>query len=320
MPLTPDSITMTAARRAGVDPRLLHALFTAESGARQNVNGRPVRSRAGALGRGQLMPATARALGVNPYDEQDNAYGAAKYLRQQLDAFGGDIPKALAAYNAGPGAVRKYGGIPPYQETRKYVERITGLLGGRYGTGATGPTTAPEAAPTDASDPRQEILARLIGRGSLGRAVAAKALATGDVPRVAAAFGGADTHAGAGDVIGAPMDRPGAQTNPGIVDFVRRVAGVYGRPIQLGTGTRHNRFVAGTQRESAHWAGNALDLPASGASLTAMGQAALIAAGMPASIARRQKGGVFNVNGYNILFNTNIGGNHFDHLHVGQRR
>ncbi|MDE3027145.1 MAG: lytic transglycosylase domain-containing protein [Paracoccaceae bacterium] len=87
------------------------------------------KSPVGALGLTQLMPATAQGLGVNPFDAQDNLEGGAKYLAQQLSTFGRwDL--ALAAYNAGPGAVQKYGGVPPYAETQAYVTRI----GGYYST------------------------------------------------------------------------------------------------------------------------------------------------------------------------------------------
>lgn len=73
----------------------------------------------------QLMPGTARQLGVrNPQDVEQNVVGGAAYLRQQLERFGNNVPLALAAYNAGPGAVIKYGGIPPYRETQDYVRQI----------------------------------------------------------------------------------------------------------------------------------------------------------------------------------------------------
>lgn len=73
------------------------------------------------------MPDTAASLGVNPYDEKQNVGGGAKYLREMLDAFGGDVKKAVAAYNAGPAAVKAYGGVPPYRETQDYVSKVLDL-------------------------------------------------------------------------------------------------------------------------------------------------------------------------------------------------
>lgn len=84
----------------------------------------------GAQGIMQLMPATARSLGVtNSFDPAQNIMGGAKYLRQMLDRFHGDVSMAVAAYNAGPGAVEKYGGVPPYRETRNYVAKVLGYAG-----------------------------------------------------------------------------------------------------------------------------------------------------------------------------------------------
>lgn len=114
-----------AARAEGVDPRLFRALITAESGWRVDA-----RSPVGATGLTQLMPATGRSLGVtNPLDPRQNLRGGAKYIGQQLRAFKGDPRLALAAYNAGPGAVSKYGGIPPFRETQNYVAKIMSSLG-----------------------------------------------------------------------------------------------------------------------------------------------------------------------------------------------
>ncbi|MBS0482001.1 MAG: lytic transglycosylase domain-containing protein [Proteobacteria bacterium] len=115
-----------AADRAGISPVLLEALVWQES----RWNPRAV-SPVGAIGLGQLMPGTARHLGVDPWDPQANLIGAALYLRQQLDRFGGNVELALAAYNAGPGRVEKAGGIPRITETRNYVAVITGRLSAR---------------------------------------------------------------------------------------------------------------------------------------------------------------------------------------------
>jgi soluble lytic murein transglycosylase-like protein len=109
-----------AAASNGIDPALLKGLVSQESGFDPNA-----RSGAGALGLTQLMPGTASSLGVtNPLDPAQSLQGGAKYLRQQLDRFGGDERLALAAYNAGPGAVARYGGVPPYSETQNYVNSV----------------------------------------------------------------------------------------------------------------------------------------------------------------------------------------------------
>ncbi len=112
-------IVEDASRRYGLDPALVHAVVQAESGYDPYAT-----SPAGAQGLMQLMPATARALGVrDPYDPVQNVEGGVRYLRGLLDRFG-DVRLALAAYNAGPHAVQRYGGVPPYVETRAYVERV----------------------------------------------------------------------------------------------------------------------------------------------------------------------------------------------------
>jgi hypothetical protein len=102
-----------------------------------------------------------------------------------------------------------------------------------------------------------------------------------------------------------------------VIEFVKRLSAAYGSPLTIWDNSTHNRLVAGSQNESQHWTGNAADIPMSGSALTRLGQTALIVAGASPSVAYKQTGGAFTVNGVNILFNTNIGGNHFDHLHVG---
>ena len=113
-----DLITQTA-YAYGVDPELVKAIAIAESDMNQDEI-----SPVGAIGVMQLMPETAAGLGVDPYDTNENIAGGTKYLKQMLDTFDGDVPLAVAAYNAGPGAVKKYGGIPPYSETQNYVGRV----------------------------------------------------------------------------------------------------------------------------------------------------------------------------------------------------
>jgi len=108
------------ARQEGIDPELMLRVIQQESSGNPNAQ-----SEKGAFGYMQLMPGTANDLGVDRTDPADNMRGGARYLRQQLDEFH-TVPLALAAYNAGPGNVSKYGGIPPFKETINYVSRITG--------------------------------------------------------------------------------------------------------------------------------------------------------------------------------------------------
>ena len=110
-----------AARKYNLPPKLIKGVIKAESNFDINAL-----SHAGAQGLMQLMPGTAKELGVNnPFDIDQNIDGGSRYLRKMLDSFGGDVKVALAAYNAGPGTVEKYGGnIPPYQETERYIDRV----------------------------------------------------------------------------------------------------------------------------------------------------------------------------------------------------
>ena len=118
-----DALIRDAAHRFGLSADLIHAVIRAESDYDPTCI-----SPAGAVGLMQLMPNTARALGVSdPYDPAQNILGGVRYLREQLDRFG-DLSLALAAYNAGPGAVTRHGGIPPYRETRLYVRRVLDYL------------------------------------------------------------------------------------------------------------------------------------------------------------------------------------------------
>jgi soluble lytic murein transglycosylase-like protein len=109
-----------AAARNGVDPAVLYGLIEQESGFDPSAT-----SSAGALGLTQLMPGTASSLGVSePLNPAQSIEGGARYLGQMLRQFGGNTADALAAYNAGPGAVQQYGGVPPYPETQQYVSKV----------------------------------------------------------------------------------------------------------------------------------------------------------------------------------------------------
>lgn len=143
------------AEEEGVDPDLFERLVQQESSFRPDVV-----SRAGAIGYAQLMPATAAELGVDPWDPEQNLRGGARYLRQQFDTFG-DTRLALAAYNAGPGRVREYGGVPPFPETQDYVRILTGE-GDDYRRMQPSPETTgrigspPPARPEGLSGPERE--------------------------------------------------------------------------------------------------------------------------------------------------------------------
>ncbi len=122
-----DDVIDEQAERHGVRADLVRAVIQVESAFNPRA-----RSRVGAMGLMQLMPDTAAELGVtNPYDPKQNIRGGVTYLRSLLDEFGGNEELALAAYNAGPGAVNKYGRvIPPYRETRDYVKKVSARTGG----------------------------------------------------------------------------------------------------------------------------------------------------------------------------------------------
>lgn len=119
-----DSLVALNSQKYGVDPALVHAVIKQESGGNQNA-----KSPVGAIGAMQLMPETAKGLGVDPNTLEGNIEGGTKYLSQLQKQFNGNNQLAVAAYNAGPGAVQKHGGIPPYAETQNYVKKVEANYG-----------------------------------------------------------------------------------------------------------------------------------------------------------------------------------------------
>jgi soluble lytic murein transglycosylase-like protein len=136
----PDSILNHAAYAEGLDEDFVHSVAKVESGLRQTAV-----SKKGAIGLMQLMPSTAAELGVDPTRAPDNAQGGAMYLRDLLIRYRGNSALALAAYNAGPGAVARFGGVPPYEETRRYVVLVLREYGRRLHARKT--TLARQIAP-----------------------------------------------------------------------------------------------------------------------------------------------------------------------------
>jgi soluble lytic murein transglycosylase-like protein len=118
-PATPRELVEHHAKKAGLPPELVRSLASAESAFNQKAV-----SNKGAIGIMQLMPQTAASLAVDPHQADQNVEGGVRYLKELLAKYDGDVAKALAAYNAGPGAVEKYKGIPPYRETVQYVDRV----------------------------------------------------------------------------------------------------------------------------------------------------------------------------------------------------
>lgn len=118
-PKAPRELVEAAARKNGLPPNFVHSVVSAESGYKTDAV-----SPKGAIGLMQLMPATARSYNADPHDPSQNVEAGAAYLRELLLKYNGDARLALAAYNAGPGAVSKYNGVPPYAETQTYIERV----------------------------------------------------------------------------------------------------------------------------------------------------------------------------------------------------
>jgi soluble lytic murein transglycosylase-like protein len=159
-----------------LDPRLVRAIIQVESGYNHRA-----RSNRGAIGLMQLMPDTAAGLAVSdPYDVGENLRGGTTYLRQLIDAFPSSLEMAIAAYNAGPGAVERHRGVPPYPETVDYVQRVLALFRGAPGVvmaRAAGTVATPGAAGPYLLGRRPAPRAPYVTRGANGRLVMTTSLA-----------------------------------------------------------------------------------------------------------------------------------------------
>lgn len=321
--------TRKAARRHGIDADTFERQIQAESNFDPHAG-----SKAGARGIAQFMPGTAAGLGVNPDHPIQALDAAAKLMASYVRKYG-SYRNALIAYNAGPGAV---GGHLP-AETQAYIAKI---LRGEPGDVATvsrrgrrlNRNHSYRTAGFDAMDPQAFALAALQSgaKNPLVYAMSEALAGQFDVhhpgQRITVQNGRVRKQAGSqatgsGKVkVAKNANRPGMPINHLVTDFVGVVAGINGHALTIGTGSNHNRMTT-TGNVSDHWDGHGADIPASGATLTRLGRDALVAAGMKRSQANKVKGGAFTLNHggrrVQIIFNSNIGGNHYNHLHVGIR-
>lgn len=307
------------AREVGVDVRPGHATSQIEGAAKYLVqlgfekdparalasyNAGPGNPAAGA-GYAQKVLALARKYGALPAAAPVKAVASSAVPVSSSGASQVD-PAALAALVA---SVQHAG-------PRESAQLVTPAFAARAPMAGQGLVTGGVQAPS----PGQSLSAALtaiagLGGGSVGSAVSGPAASPQAVSAAPQAPSGGVVN------IDKAANRPGVGLTRGILKVVRHVAAVAQQPLTVGTGTNHSRMTV-DGNVSDHWSGNATDIPATGDELIKLGQDALIAAGMPEKEARKQSGGLFNVpygqhRRIQIIFNTHVGGDHTNHLHVG---
>lgn len=339
-----------AAKRYRLPPHIFLALVGAESGWDPDV-----RSPAGARNLTQLMPATAKALGVDINDPIQALDGGARYLRQQLDAFG-SMRLALAAYNAGPGAVRQHGNtVPPYTETQRYVKKIMAATPTEYQTVTSKPNKQQPAIQTLTAPPPA---ADLLGQSSLDTSSREQS-AFESLGRIAK--GESPTHTLSELVRSVSVPSPVVRQPSTVVQPLPEPPGATRsspevpakqKPLRAGGGWGGSHSIAKAFAEigfahglkavsekrstkntktgnvSDHYEGNAnayaYDL-SDGDSPTPAMDAAAVAIAARLGVKYDGKGPLVlsvRVNGYRVqvLYRTDVGGNHFNHIHVGAKR
>lgn len=309
------------ARRNGVPVGLFLAQINQESG----FNPKAVSS-AGAIGIAQIVPRWHP--GVNPRDPVASLRYAAKLMRSHYKKYG-TWRDALSAYNSG----RPWSQGRGISETRNYVRIIMGKAGdvkvpkGGMSTGKPGDFSPGELGMT--SSPEQSALAGIqsLAAGNwdpfeqLNAMVVAKMAPEASQGAPKSPGGGGAAPTAMGRIRIAPgADRAGVRTHGPVLKLARQTAGIFGGRLTVTTGTNHSRLTV-DGNVSNHWSGNAVDIAASGGKLLRMGRAALIAAGVPRkkAVKMARAGGLYNIGRWQIIFRTNSGGNHWDHLHLGYR-
>lgn len=330
------------AQKYGVPPALARVMEGKESGGRDSAT-----SPKNAVGRLQIhLPSHPEVTEAQARDPDFNYDFGMKLLSGYKKTFG-SWRLALAAYNAGPNAVRKYDGVPPYKETQSYVETILRAAGALTST-PTGDARAP-LSPSGAGaggtgmfqkdsltkpDFKQASLLglRALAEGkydptqaledlaSTVRTVASSSPPTPppEAPPTATGDAGDDWQEWVKRP--APRQGPSAPHTDAILQFVGQIGRAAGQQLEPWGNESHDLLTV-DGNPSAHGPGNAADIPAKGARLRRLGYLALLEAGMEKKDALKaaRHGGLYNVGGYQIIFATQIGGNHSDHLHVGIR-